>query len=95
MQSFLRHFGTFILSILSGFDRLRFRGESRLLNNVSGVNSYLYRQDLLIKEFTDHAQQLTHRLVQGTEAQAQADGQKIHHLNSPNSAKEAAALELA
>jgi hypothetical protein len=28
----------------------------RLLNNVSGVNSYLYRRDPLIKEFAEHSQ---------------------------------------
>jgi len=95
MKSFLARFAPLILSILSGFDRLRFRGTSRLLGNPRGVNSYLYRHDLLIKEFPDHAAQLTRQLVQGTEALAQADGYPIHYLNSPNSDKEAAARELA
>ena len=47
-------FGSLILSVLSGFDRLRFRGCSQLLNNAQGVqSSYLYQRDLLIKEFPD------------------------------------------
>lgn len=93
MRSFLRRFGALILSILSGFDRLRFRGESRLLNNVRGVNSYLYRQDLLIKEFPAHAQRLSRQLIQGTEALAAAEGLRIHYLNSPNIDKEAVAQD--
>lgn len=95
MPSFLRRFGALILFALSGFDRLRFRGASRLLCNPRGVNSYLYQHDLLIKEFPDHAQQLTESLVRGTEALAQADGYPIHYLPSPNSDKEATARELA
>lgn len=95
MKSFLARFGSLILSVLSGFDRLRFRGMSRLLCNTGGVNSYLYQHDLLIKEFPDHAEELTRALVRGTEALAQADGYPIHYLNSPNTDKEAAARELA
>jgi len=95
MKSFLSRFASLILSVLSGFDRLRFRGCSGLLNNAQGVNSYLFRQDLLIKEFTDHAQGLTNDLVEGTEAMARADCDKVHYLNSPNIDKQAAALEIA
>jgi hypothetical protein len=95
MKSFISRFGALILSILSGFDRLRFRGCSRLLNNDRGVNSYLYQRDLLIKAFPDHAEQLTKRLLRGTEALAQAEGIKIHYLNSPNTDKEATALQIA
>ena len=95
MKSFLARFAPWILSVLSGFDRLRFRGASRLLCNARGVGSYLYQHDLLIKEFPDHAKQLTDTLVRGTEALAAADGYPIRYLNSPNSDKEAAARELA
>lgn len=96
MKSFLSRFGALILSVLSGFDRLRFRGCSQLLNNAQGVQtSYLYQRDLLIKEFPDHAAKLTKILVQRTEAMAKADGDEVHYLNSPNSDKQAAALEIA
>src|SRR5262245_7313700 len=95
MKSFLSRFAAFIISVLSGFDRLRFRGLSRLLCNSRGVHSYLYQQDLLIKEFTDHAQQLTQSLIKGTEALARSARLPIDYLNSPNSDKEAFALEAA
>lgn len=96
MRSFLSRFASLILSVLSGFDRLRFRGCSRLLNNAQGVQvSYLYQRDLRIKDFPDHAQELTQTLIRRTEALAKADGDKVHYLNSPNSDKQAAALEIA
>jgi hypothetical protein len=95
MKTFIARFGALVLSILSGFDRLRFRGCSLLLNNDRGVNSYLYQRDLLIKEFPGHAEKLTEELVRGTEALAQADDDEVHYLNSPNIDKEATALQIA
>lgn len=95
MKSFLSRFGAFILSVLSGFDRLRFRGCSRLLSNARGVDSYLYQHDLLVKEYASHTEQLTRTLTRQTEALAAADGDRVHYLNSPNSDKEAAALAIA
>lgn len=95
MKSFLLRFGALIVSVLSGFDRLRFRGCSRLLCNPRGVHSYLYQHDLLIKQYRQHTEQLTRTLVDQTEALAAADGDRVHYLNSPNADKEAAALAIA
>jgi hypothetical protein len=95
MRSFLLRFGSLILSVLSGFDRLRFRGDSRLLNHAGGVESYLWQRQLPRKQFADHALHLTRRLRRETEALAQAEGVPLQPLNSPNLDKEAAALALA
>jgi hypothetical protein len=95
VKTFLSRFGAFILAILSGFDRLRFRGCSRLLSNPRGVHSYLFQHDLLIKDYAKHTGQLTRELTRGTEALAAADGDRVHYLNSPNADKEAAALAIA
>lgn len=95
MKTFLSRFGALIAAVLSGFDRLRFRGLSRLLSNPRGVNSYLFQHGLLLEEYAAHTQHLTHLLVRGTEALAEADGTRIHYLNSPNADKEATALDIA
>jgi hypothetical protein len=95
VKTFLSRFGALILSVLSGFDRLRFRGCSRLLSNARGAHSYLYQHDLLVKDYARHTTQLTQTLVEKTEALAAADGDRVHYLNSPNSDKEAAALDIA
>ena len=68
MNSFLSRFRPFVLFVLSGFDRLRFAGESRLLNHARGVQSYLWQQHILFKDFPDHAKQLTQQLRRRTEA---------------------------
>src|SRR5438128_2287507 len=95
MKSFLSRFGELVRFVLSGFDRLRFRGESRLLNNARGVDSYLYQQGIRYTDFTRHAEGLTKTLCSLTERQAAQQGIPLLHLNSPDIDKEAVALELA
>ena len=62
MKSFLCRFGSLLSFVLSGFDRLRFRGESRLLNNGRGIESYLYQRNLRCIDFPKHGEQLTQTL---------------------------------
>ena len=95
MKSFLSRFGSFVLFVLSGFDRLRLAGESRLLNHARGVQSYLWQQRILFKDFPDHAKQLTRTLRRATEALARQQDVPLVPLNSPAIDKEATALDLA
>jgi hypothetical protein len=95
MKSFLSRFRTLVLFTLSGFDRLRFCGESRLLNHASGVNSYLYQCRIQRKDFPDHCAQLTGRLRQQTLAQAEREEVPVRHLNSSALDKDTIACDLA
>jgi hypothetical protein len=95
MKSFLRRFGAWVCFVLSGFDRLRFRGESRLLNNARGLDAFLYRQHLRYTDFPHYCQDLTQTLRQQTEALARQQGVPLKPLNSPDIDKEAVAVQLA
>jgi hypothetical protein len=95
MKAFLSRFGSLVLFVLSGFDRLRFRGESRLLNHAGGVSSFLFQRRLQRKEFGDYCEKLTQQLRQATFAQAEHEGVPVKHLNSPMIEKDALALQLA
>jgi hypothetical protein len=95
VKTFLARFASLIHFVLSGFDRLRFRGESTLLSNHRGVDAYLYSQKIRYVDFTDHCQQLTRTLCQQTDQYAEAQGVPVKHLNSPRIDKETTALELA
>src|SRR5258708_1209421 len=95
MTSFLTRFGAFVSFVLSGFDRLRFRGESRRLNNARGLDTYLYQEDIRYVDFRDHCKALTERLREQSERLAQEQGGPIKHLNSPKIAKDATARALA
>jgi hypothetical protein len=93
MKSFLSRFGALVLFVLSGFDRLRLCGESRLLNHTRGVQSYCHQQRILFKDFPDHAEALTKTLR--AETSKQLGDVPLQHLDSPDVDKEAIALELA
>jgi hypothetical protein len=93
MKAFLARFGALVRFVLSGFDRLRFAGESRLLNHQRGVQSYLHQQRILFKDFPDHAEQLTRTFRQQT-LEHRGDVPLLH-LNSADVDKEALALDLA
>ena len=93
MKSFLSRFGALVSFVLSGFDRLRFCGESRLLNHARGVQSYCHQRRILFKDFPGHAEALTKTLR--CETTKQLGDVPLKHLNSPDVDKEALALELA
>jgi hypothetical protein len=95
VKTFLARFATVIHFVLSGFDRLRFRGEAIVLSNQRGVDAYLDQHKIRYVDFTDHCQQLTRILCQQTDQDAEAQGVPIKHLNSPRIDKEVTALELA
>lgn len=94
MRSFLSRFGTWISFVLSGFDRLRFRGESRLLNNARGLDSFLFRQKIRYTDFPDYCLRLTRQLRSQTEALARQQAVPLKPLNSPEIDKEAVARQL-
>lgn len=94
MKTFLSRFESLISFVLSGFDRLRFRGESRMLNNERGVDNYLCGQHIRHVDFPDHCQQLTDTLRKQTEQGAEEQGVPVRYLDSPEIDKEAIAREL-
>lgn len=95
MKSFLSRFHALVCFVLSGFDRLRFRGESRLLNHVGGVNSYLYQSGIQRRDFPKHCEELTRNLREQSYAQAAREGVPLLHLNRPKVEKDVVALGLA
>jgi hypothetical protein len=93
MKSFLSRFHSLVLFTLSGFDRLRFCGESRLLNHSRGVQSYCHQQRIRFKDFPAHAEALTKTLRDQTSLQL--GKVPLKHLDDPKIDKETTALELA
>lgn len=95
MNEFIRKHGSSINGVLSGFDRLVFRGLLRTLSHVQGMQLYLSRAGVLLKEFGEHVQGLSERLKQATEETAQAMGCGVRYLASPKTDKESVAREVA
>ena len=81
MKNFVQRHGEKILGVLSGFDRLRFRGSLRLLSSVGGVLAWLGRAGVLIKDFMGFAEGLTQRVRRATEQNAAAAGRPVQYLD--------------
>jgi hypothetical protein len=93
MKSFLSRFQSLVLFVLAGFDRLRFCGESRLLNHACGVECDCYQQRTLFKDLPEHAEALT-KIFRAKTYQQLGDVPRLH-LDSPKIDKEQTAMALA
>ena len=67
MKKFLTRYGQQVLGVLSGFDRIRFRGTFRQLANTDGMMSILSSLSILLKNFSAFADQATQRFRAGIE----------------------------
>ena len=56
MRKFIQRHRDEILGVLSGFDRIRFRGTLRLLQSEGGVATWLERIGVTVKDFLSFAE---------------------------------------
>jgi len=89
MKKFLSHHAGQILGVLSGFDRVRFRGTFRQLAHREGLFSILCYLNVLLKDFADFSEQTTKRFKAGVEQVAQEADRPVQYLASPQTDKEA------
>jgi uncharacterized protein (DUF924 family) len=61
MHEFIAKHHDKIAGILSGFDRLVFRGTLRSIAHDAGMQRYLWANRVLLKDFAAHVDQLTRR----------------------------------
>src|SRR5712675_882250 len=92
-ERFLARFGEHFIGILSGFDRMRFLGSLRTLQEVCGMMGYLSRANVLLKDFSAYAQALTDRVRQQARALAAAAGLEVEYLRSSSQRKQWLAQE--
>lgn len=95
MKSFLERYGAEVMSVVSGWDRLAFRGTLRWLSSVAGVSSYLACRNILLKDFKEWAQHLTKQLRASCETLAEELGIRMVYLRSSGQDKESLARTIA
>ena len=95
MNSFLSRFQSNIKGVLSGFDRIRFRGTLRFIANREGLSIWLSRVGVLYKDFASYATSLTDQIKETTNRVAENAGRPVVYLNSPSIRKEDRAREIA
>ena len=63
MDAFLSRFGSLVTSVLSGFDRVVFRGTLIPLMRPKAMHAFLRRADVRFLDFPRYAQRITEQLT--------------------------------
>jgi len=95
VQQFIAKHKEQISGVLSGFDRLVLRGTLRSIAYAQGMNQYLWSNQILLKEFGSHVEQVSQRLKATSLAEATAAGRPVRYLASPKISKEDTARRIA
>lgn len=88
MERFIERHQDQIVGVLSGFDRVLFRGTLRSLSYLQGMDKFLGSQRVLYKDFGAFAQRLSDQVKAQAEALAQQHQRPLHFLQSPQVSKE-------
>jgi hypothetical protein len=94
-EAFVAKFGAYITAVLSGFDRIRFRGVLRLLFQPLVMDLYLSRCGVLIKDFKAFAEALTARVKAVAYQRAYAARRPIQYIADAQLSKEEFARQIA
>jgi hypothetical protein len=92
MNKFLQRFGANVIGVLSGFDRMRFRGSDRQLCHAEGILAFLCWIKVLLKDFGDFAEDRTNTLCAAIKRQASEQEVPAIYLASSAEDKEQRAL---
>jgi hypothetical protein len=95
VKEFLQQHRQDISGVLSGFDRLIFRGTIRQLAHVSGMMTYLNVVGIQLKDFARHVLAVSQRLKEGVEARVTSAGRPVLYLPSSQESKESRARAIA
>jgi hypothetical protein len=94
-ESFYSKFGQQITAVLSGFDRIRFRGTLRMLYQPGIMEQYLGYCGVLIKNFKSFAESTTAKVKAAAYRAAALAGRPLEYLPNAALSKEELARELA
>lgn len=94
MQTFLDQHDGNILGVLSGFDRIVFRGTFRNLSYVEGMEKFLGFLKVRFNQFGDFAKGTSKRLQKHAREFAAKHDRPYKHLNSPKISKQDEAIRI-
>lgn len=95
MERFLERHGDRIVGVLSGFDRVLFRGTLRSISHLNGMCTFLHSHRILYKDFGVFAERLSSRIKRQAESMAAAQGRPYRYLYSSGQRKEDIARQIA
>jgi hypothetical protein len=95
MRSFLQKHAASVIGILSGFDRLVFRGTMRNMAFAEGLMRYLSLNHILLKDAGAHFEEVSGRVKAASVRLAEEQRRPVQYLPSAQTRKELVAREIA
>lgn len=95
MERFIARYASKIIGVLSGFDRLVFRGHLRRISYVAGMTLFLNVHRVLFKNFGRFVYETSERLKKVSYEAVEKVKRPVVHLGSSKADKEAVALGIA
>jgi hypothetical protein len=95
MNQFLTQHRSSVKGVISGWDRIRFRGTIRWLATLSGMARFLSTIGVLLVQFRSWAMQITAELKNGAAQVCELKGRPVIYVASSNRRKESIAMEIA
>ena len=95
MDEFTAKFGASVAGVLSGFDRLVFRGSLRKIAYPFGMEGYLWANQVPLKDFGAHVNEISGRVKEAALRCVQEAGRTVRYLPSSKDNKEATARSIA
>lgn len=87
MKQFIEKYGSRIEGVLSGFDRLLFRGTLRQLSHPAGLQGYLNWAGLRLMDFQRHMTRISTHVKEAAIAAVKSAGRPVLYQPSPKSNK--------
>src|SRR5271167_1951959 len=91
MNTFLRRFVLVVWGVLSGFDRVVFKGRLPQLYSPEGMNCYAAANHVRLLDFKRHAKEVTAQVLAASLVQSAKAAGRFQYVNSGQASKEAAA----
>src|SRR5882757_7231005 len=88
MHNFIKRYANVVSGVLSGFDRLLFRGSLRSLSHVDGLFKFLNWRRVRLVEFEAFCQSVTHGVQLAAENLAKSLDCPSHYVRSGSTSKE-------
>ena len=95
MQNFIAKFGHLIQGVISGADRLVFRGSLRSIQYGFGMMGYLWHKQVPLTGFGKHAEQVTQEIKEASLAEARRLQRPVQYLTSSKIDKKRIAEQIA
>jgi hypothetical protein len=94
MERFVKRHESRIKGIVSGFDRMIFKGTFRSICRCDRMEIWLHFRGVLLKDFKQFAERVSSRIREHAKSFAEKHGRPYLHVSSPNDSKEDIAREV-